>query len=142
MAAAGGAAYKATRGVRNNNPGNIRYVASQKWLGQIGHDGAFVKFDTMENGTRALARLLKNYYNKHNAKSIAAIINRWAPPIENNTGAYIDAVSESVGYPSNNDMDAATFANKLPRIMSAIARHENGKNVLSLAMSQRGVSLA
>lgn len=142
MAAAGGAAYKATRGVRNNNPGNIRYVASQKWLGQVGHDGAFVKFDTMENGVRALARLLKNYYNTHNAKSIAAIITRWAPPIENNTVAYIRQVEDRVGYPSHVDMDAATFADKLPAIMSAIARHENGSNVVGIAMAQRGASLA
>lgn len=142
MTAAGGAAYRATRGARNNNPGNIRYVPTQQWLGQIGHDGAFVKFDTMENGTRALARLLKNYYTKHNAKSIAAIINRWAPPTENNTESYIEAVSLKVGYPSNTDMDAATFADKLPRLVSAIARHENGYNVVPLALAQRGVALA
>ena len=89
-----------------------------------------------------LARLLKNYYSRHNAKSLASIINRWAPPTENNTASYIEAVSVKVGYPSHTDMDAQTFAEKLPRIVAAIARHENGYNVLSLAQAQRGVDLA
>lgn len=142
MAAAGTVTYRATRGVRNNNPGNIRHTPTQTWLGQVGSDGAFVVFDTLENGTRALARTLKVYYEKRNAKSIAAIIARWAPPIENNTDAYIEQVSKKIDYPANVDMDAATFRDKLPAIMSAIARHENGANVISLAMAQRGASLA
>ena len=50
----------ATRGIRNNNPGNIR-VSKDQWEGMTGDDGAFVIFDSPESGVRALAKNLQSY---------------------------------------------------------------------------------
>ena len=35
---------KIPRGIRNCNPLNIRKSGNDRWLGQCGNDGAFVKF--------------------------------------------------------------------------------------------------
>ncbi|UZT50085.1 internal (core) protein [Enterobacter phage 01_vB_Eclo_IJM] len=47
----------ATRGIRNNNIGNIR-VSKDQWEGATGDDGSFVTFDTPDSGVRALAKNL------------------------------------------------------------------------------------
>lgn len=51
----------ATRGIRNNNPGNLEYSKSNPWVGQNGDDGRFAKFETPEHGIRALGRNLMSY---------------------------------------------------------------------------------
>ena len=78
---------KKTRGMRNNNPGNIRQT-SIKWLGEEDYstpgvtddDPSFEEFDTMEYGIRALGRLLRNYQRLYGLETIHQIINRYAPP--------------------------------------------------------------
>ena len=83
-----------TRGERNNNPGNIERNTI-KWLGMSGiqSDSRFCSFTTPAYGIRALGKLVTNYYHNYKLNTIAKIINRWAPAIENNTDAYINAVS-------------------------------------------------
>src|SRR4051812_46965540 len=50
------------RGIRNNNPGNIRFLpAASAWRGQIGSDGSFGIYDTPANGVRAIAKQLQKY---------------------------------------------------------------------------------
>ena len=91
---------KLPRGLRNNNPLNIRYVKSNNWLGKIDGEGkqdkAFEEFDSLEHGLRAAYVLLYNYMEKSNLCSINAIISRWAPMNENRTDVYINAVSKDV----------------------------------------------
>lgn len=91
---------KLPRGLRNNNPLNIRYVKSNNWLGKIDGEGkqdkAFEEFDTLEHGLRAAYVLLYNYMEKLNLCSINAIISRWAPMNENRTDVYVNAVSKDV----------------------------------------------
>ena len=93
-------AKKLPRGLRNNNPLNIRYVKSNNWLGKIDGEGkqdkAFEEFDSLEHGLRAAYVLLYNYMEKQNLCSINAIISRWAPMNENQTFVYIHAVSKEV----------------------------------------------
>ena len=91
---------KLPRGLRNNNPLNIRYVKSNNWLGKIDGEGkqdkAFEEFDSLEHGLRAAYVLLYNYMEKSNLCSINAIISRWAPMNENRTDVYINAVCKDV----------------------------------------------
>src|SRR3569832_207317 len=85
--------YNATRGLRNNNPGNIRKTATD-WRGEVvGSDSAFETFATPEAGIRALAVLLRNYQRKYGLRTVRAIITRYAPPSENNTESYVSAVA-------------------------------------------------
>ncbi|MBO6125050.1 MAG: hypothetical protein J6P55_04220 [Bacteroidaceae bacterium] len=91
-----------SRGIRNNNPLNIR-LSSDKWQGQVlpqrgSGEGAFCQFEKMEYGWRAAFVILcKTYYGKRGLKTIRAIVSRWAPNNENNTAAYIRHVSDYTG---------------------------------------------
>ena len=111
------------RGYRNNNPGNIE--AGVGWQGEIGSDGRFAVFDTAENGYRAMGKNLLAYQNRHGLKTIRQIISRWAPPGENDTGAYIAAVSREMGVGPDEPLDLSQQAT-LQRLMTSITRHENG----------------
>lgn len=90
------------RGVRSNNPGNIDYNPRNAWQGQLGLEQGvakprFARFDTPENGIRALGKLLLTYQRKHGLKTVKAIISRWAPAVENDTAAYVRAVEANTG---------------------------------------------
>jgi hypothetical protein len=120
--------YLGTRGLRNNNPGNIRddngYLDSSDWVGQIGVDGdGFAIFDTPVNGIRAIVRVLRSY-DKRGLNTIGKIISTWAPPSENNTQAYINAVVKKVGKNSSEKI----YTSDYPKLVSAIIAHENFVN--------------
>ena len=63
IAATGTGIYLMARGIRNNNPGNIRHGGS-KWQGmsETQTDDEYIQFDDPVYGIRALAKLLKNYH--------------------------------------------------------------------------------
>ena len=87
------------RGIRNNNPLNIRRSKDQ-WQGLrvIQADAQFCQFETMEYGWRAAFVLLtRTYYHKYRLYTIRAIVSKWAPANENNTEAYIRNVSRLTG---------------------------------------------
>lgn len=116
-----------TRGERNNNPGNIDRT-TQKWAGmsEPQTDIRFVCFNTSEDGIRALAKVLLTYYRKHNLRSVRNIIDRWAPPKENDTESYATHVATILGVEPDaviNVEDPAT----LEVLVRAIIRHENGR---------------
>jgi hypothetical protein len=133
-------------GIRNNNPGNIRAVASIKWLGQIGVDPhGFVIFDMPINGIRALALCLRTYWTRYALRTVASIITRWAPPTENDTQAYIHAVCLAMGVGPTDGL--LLEPDVLEGLTEAIIRHENGiRQSATLPYGQaliaRGVSLA
>lgn len=113
----------ATRGIRNNNIGNIR-VSKDQWEGATGDDGSFVTFDTPDSGVRALAKNLMSY-GRQGYDSIEKIINRWAPPNENDTQAYIDSVVSATGIPATQSIDL-TNPDVLASLSEAIGYHETG----------------
>lgn len=115
------------RGLRNNNPGNIRWNAANNWRGQVRDDGGYIVFDTMENGTRALARLLKNYI-RSGRNSVRSIVASWAPPVENETSAYTRAVMRATGFSETQTLTDNEVT--IVALMEAITRHENGFNPL------------
>lgn len=67
------------RGLRNNNPGNIR-TTKDRWQGLRPQqtDPAFFQFTEMRYGYRALIITLQNYRHKHGCRTIADFIRRWA----------------------------------------------------------------
>ena len=85
------------RGIRNNNPLNIR--VGNKWKGEVENptDQDFEQFTCMHYGLRAGFILLRRYIERYHLNTITEIISRWAPSTENNTRAYINRVSERVG---------------------------------------------
>lgn len=114
------------RGIRNNNPGNIRLSAA-RWQGQktFQLDPAFVEFETPEMGLRALMRVLLTYKIKYGLDSVESIINRYAPPHENATDSYIHAVAKHLGVKRRDVIDARD-EKILTKLAQAITRHENG----------------
>lgn len=79
-----------TRGLRNNNPGNIRKDGTH-WKGEVepSRDAAFKQFESMAWGYRAMFKCLNTYSRKYGLDTIRKMISRWAPPSENDTDAYI-----------------------------------------------------
>jgi hypothetical protein len=111
-----------TRGMRNNNPGNIR-LSADKFRGEIpSKDTAFKQFSTMEYGYRALIVTLQTYQSKHGCGTIRKMISRWAPDNENNTSAYMKHVSASTGYGLDEaiDMRKKDVAVKIARAISDV----------------------
>lgn len=118
-----------SRGIRNNNPGNIDWTAANNWQGQLGRETGvanprFARFDTMENGIRALAKNLLTYASR-GLDTVTEIINRWAPGNENDTGSYIRMVAREMGVDANAQLNLRDSAT-LQRLTSAIIKHENG----------------
>ena len=82
------------RGIRNNNPLNLR--VGNNWKGEVSQptDHTFEQFTEMKWGVRAAFVVLRNYIVRHKCNTIRKIISRWAPANENNTLAYIATVSQ------------------------------------------------
>lgn len=117
------------RGIRNNNWGNIR-ITSNAWQGKISNntDGSFEQFATPEEGIRAMAITLRNYYKKYKLNTIEGLISRWAPSNENNTAGYIKSVSQLTGVGAREDISDRLFNDDefMFKLLKAIAIKENG----------------
>lgn len=134
-----------TRGVRNKNPGNIDYNPVNQWQGQLKPDPAiekrFARFDTPENGIRALGKTLLTYQRKHGLKTVKAIIGRWAPSIENDTGAYVRAVEANTRTAPGAEIDLVKSA-VMRGFVKAIIHHENAGFAYPDAVLVEGVRRA
>ena len=85
------------RGIRNNNPLNIRI--GNTWLGERQNptDPAFEEFVSMEYGLRAAFCILRRYIRRYHKDTVHDIVSTWAPASENNTQRYIDIVCQRSG---------------------------------------------
>ncbi|WP_195375497.1 MULTISPECIES: structural protein P5 [Parabacteroides] len=114
------------RGLRNNNPGNIRRN-SDVFQGEVtpSKDKEFKQFKTMAHGYRAVFKILSNYYRKYSLTTIRKMITRWAPENENNTSAYVSLVCSYAGIgpddPLNFDRE------QMIRIVAGMSKVENGR---------------
>ncbi|MFV9327047.1 lytic transglycosylase [Citrobacter europaeus] len=117
------------RGERNNNPGNLNF-AGQAGASLESPGGRFARFETSFDGLRALSRQLMLYAGR-GINSVEKIISTWAPASDNNnTAAYIQAVSQRLGVDPRvalNMKDPQTIS----ALMSSIIHHENGRNIYS-----------
>ncbi|HBC6704895.1 TPA: structural protein [Proteus mirabilis] len=84
------------RGERNNNPGNLRHGEPWQGLSAQQTDKDFCQFVSTEYGIRAIYVLMRTYEKKYGLCSIREIINRYAPPKENNTEGYIQRVAKEL----------------------------------------------
>ena len=85
------------RGVRNNNPGNIRKGIPWDGLASEQDDSAFDQFISPQYGIRALAKLLLAYQDFHGLRTLERMCARWAPASDNNDPlAYAQAVAQSM----------------------------------------------
>jgi hypothetical protein len=81
-----------TRPQRNLNPGDIeagRFAAAH---GATGSDGRFAIFPTADAGFAAMRALFQA--PGYRGLTVADALNRWAPPVENQTNAYIKNVCQ------------------------------------------------
>ncbi len=133
------------RGIRNNNPLNIRRSKDQwQGLSKTQGDRSFCQFETLEYGWRAAFHLLtRTYYHKYRLYTIRGIVSRWAPPSENNTEAYIANVSRLTGI--DPDEPLGIPSEKPSRWMMlglAMAIQENGTDSLDHFAMLRGWEMA
>jgi hypothetical protein len=115
------------RGLRNNNPFNLKEVGIA-WLGKVpGQDSVFTTFESVRYGIRAGLLDLFNDYTRKGHRTIRSLISEFAPPSENDTAAYIDFVSKTVGI----GPDRLLLVSDLVPIAQAIVMLENGPSSLT-----------
>ena len=114
------------RGLRNNNPCNIRKSADV-FVGEVvpSKDEAFKQFATLAYGYRATFVILYNYQHRYGLDTIAKMVSRFAPSNENHTEAYVDAVAERSGVSANGRVTATNGDVMIP-IVAAMSFVENG----------------
>jgi len=143
------------RGLRNRNPGNIEHTTAYDWRGEVyppeeidGHrETRFCQFVDHVHGIRALAKILITYYRKRRAADGSAIdtvqevLERWAPPVENDTDAYAEYVRGVLEVNKGTIIDIDNLE-VLARLVKAITQFENGVMPYSDDTIQEGVVLA
>lgn len=97
---------KEPRGIRNNNPLNIRKGNTWKGERPIQTDKSFEEFTSMEYGIRAAFILMRNHIDgfkgtRPKMNTIKKLISVWAPPSENATAKYVAHVSTFTGIGAN-----------------------------------------
>ena len=129
------------RGIRNNNPGNIR-KSRTLWQGETAEqpDPDFVTFVSPAYGIRAIAKILLTY-QAAGLNTVRKIVSRWAPASENNTGAYIADVAHDVGVGPDQLVDLHDQARRVA-IMKALVHHEEGVQPYPDAEYVAGAKLA
>ena len=116
-----------SRGMRNNNPLNIRRERRNRWQGMaaIQTDRRFVQFSSLRMGYSAAFVLLRNYMDK-GVNTIGRIIRRWAPAADNNdTLGYIDYVSRMAGIEADEPLRFAD-EQRMVDMVCAMAQMETG----------------
>ena len=122
------------RGLRNNNPLNIRR-SKDEWQGTATTqtDKEFVQFQSMAHGYRAVWRTLYTYYKRLRERkkhfTVENIIHRWAPPKENNTKRYIRTVLTLSGIGGQENLlppDNVMGYERLSKLIAAMTVMENG----------------
>jgi len=123
---------KQPRGLRNNNPLNIRRTRTE-WIGEVPilngrQDPEFCQFRSQSYGWRAAFVLLTStYYRRYHLYTIEKIIRRWAPPCENRTRLYIARVSAQMRYPWDEPLGLPTdVPSRWMQLALAMAVVENG----------------
>lgn len=113
------------RGIRNNNPLNIRRNGDH-FQGEVvpGSDREFKQFTTMAYGYRAAFVVLGTYLAQ-GRNTIEKIIRAWAPPTENNTEAYINTVEKRSGVGRTKVLTAESGGD-YRKIVAAMSHCENG----------------
>lgn len=127
-------AARAPVAIRNNNPGNLRFVPRVQWQGQTGAgDLGFARFATPAHGFRAAARQILTYADRDGLRTVRAIITRWAPPkgqangvaYTQNTDGYVAAVAARLRVLADDPINVRDPV-VMRGLLVAIAEHEAG----------------
>ncbi|EEW8590797.1 transglycosylase [Escherichia coli] len=123
------------RNYRNNNLGNLVFANQEGAALEAPNakgEQRFARFNTPEEGIRALANQVSSYYNGTSVaagyqklQTVSSIISKWAPPKENNTNQYIDNVSKYLGVSPNEKIDVSN-PEVMTQLVRAIATKEGG----------------
>jgi hypothetical protein len=134
-----------TRAVRNANPGNLRHVPANNWLGLAQppqDDRGYCRFSDPKFGFRALILLLRNYGKRHGLSTIGAIVPRFAPAADsNNESAYIKHLEDLTGRDRRTRLDFDDQS-EMKGLARAIAVHESGAWLFDMADLDAGCALA
>jgi len=138
-------------GIRNHNPGNIELGAPWQGLVPAKEDTAYARrfctFKAPEWGIRAIARVLITYQDKRRAgdgsriDTVQEFIDRWAPPVENDTSAYATHVRQKMGVESGEILEITDYET-MRGLVEAIIYHENGSQPYSDATIRKALTLA
>jgi hypothetical protein len=125
-----------TRGVRNHNPGNIKDFGV-RWKGMMApedrsptqqNESTFIVFRGPWWGIRAMAVIIRNYYRDHGLATVRQIINRWAPPSDDNpTSDYAEYVAGQLQVDVDELLDVEDYET-MRSLVRAIANFENGES--------------
>lgn len=134
---------KLPRGIRNNNPGNIR--KGDNWDGldltKTKEEKAFCVFKEVRYGIRALTKILINYNRRYGIDTVDGILKRYAPPAENDTASYIDHVAKELKVSPIERINILT-PHTMSVLVKAIIKHENGMQPYSDEEINAGMFLA
>ena len=129
-----------SRGLRNNNPGNIRR-SKVRYKGEVrpSRDPDFKEFSTMAYGYRAVFVLLDTYRSRYGLTTIRQMLNRYAPPTENFTEGYVRFVADYAGVMPDEVIGTRSEKDMIP-IVAAMSKIENGV-AANIADVERGWEL-
>jgi hypothetical protein len=128
---------KRTLGLRNNNPGNLRFAGQ---AGAEEGEGGFARFPTLAAGIQAANRQL-DLYAKRGINTIGAIVSKWAPKNENDTGAYIGRLEKQLGVGRNQPLTAADRQKLLGAIFNQGEGNKVGSNLIATALNANPTAL-
>lgn len=140
----------APRGIRNNNPGNVRKGADQ-WQGLAPADQQtdpdFWIFSDPVYGIRVIAYLLIGYQIRKGKQTIRELISGnggWAPvgSADQNPAAYSAYVAGVVGVSQDDPVNLSANRAALVDMVTAIISFENGQQPYGDATIGQGVDLA
>lgn len=130
-----------SRGIRLNNPGNIRR-GTIRWIGQasVQNDPVFVAFVSPEFGFRAMFKVFFAY-RARGIDTLREIIATWAPPTENDTVAYLGDIIGRTGFHADAPLDLRDIEQAI-NLAHAITWHEQGEWPYSAQEARDGFALA
>ncbi|EDA8242734.1 lytic transglycosylase domain-containing protein [Salmonella enterica subsp. enterica serovar Reading] len=114
-----------SRGIRNNNPGNLNFAGQKGATLESGPNARFASFPTMLEGIAALDRQVMLYL-KRGKNTIDQIIDIYAPSSDgNNTSSYKSYLSQYTGLGAKEKIDGSNFE-LMRKLIQGIINHENG----------------
>ncbi|CAJ1245145.1 hypothetical protein [Escherichia coli] len=114
-----------SRGIRNNNPGNLNFAGQKGATLESGPNARFASFPTMLEGIAALDRQVMLYL-KRGKNTIDQIIDIYAPSSDgNNTSSYKSYLSQYTGLGVKEKIDGSNFE-IMRKLIQGIINHENG----------------
>lgn len=123
-----------TRGVRNNNPMNLRKGIAFQYQIENPKETAFMTFGKTWQGIRAGVLDITNDISK-GQNTLTKLINQYAPPNENDTTGYINNISKNLAIKPSDILDRKNF-DFMVKLVKSIIVMENGANALKFITDQ------